>query len=131
MFADNALKLVLKVGGVGDTPESIVSEHSGERKHKHKMKKKNKSSDKDKDRHHHKHDRHHHRDKGDEDSTSQPSEEAKEQPLEEVVPKTEEKPTVEKENVVKETTERKVYIICHPINGLAWEDVNSGYGVVK
>ena len=112
LFSDKPLKLVLKVGSASDTPESIVSDHS-ERRHKHKKKKKkSKSSDKekDRDRHHHKHDKHHHREKGDEDGTPlvEPSEEVRERLVEDVVPKTDERHTVEKENVVKETAEKKV-----------------------
>ena len=101
------------MGVSSDTPDSIVSEHS-ERKHKHKKKKKkNKSSDKDKDRerHHHKHDKYRKEKACDEDSKLEASDEGKGHSYEEaLLLKSEEKPTVEKEKLVKETIEKKVCI---------------------
>ena len=98
------------MGVASDTPDSIVSEHS-ERKHKHKKKKKkNKSSDKDKDRerHHHKHDKYRKEKGGDEDCILEASDEGKGHPYEDALSKPEEKPTIEKEKLVKETIEKKV-----------------------
>lgn len=106
LFTERPLKLVLKVGGVTDAPESVVSsDHGSERKHKHKKKKKkNKSGDREKDRerHHHKH---HSKEKKEEPTTesSKPTTTAPEQ----VVVVAEVKNATETEKTSKEAKERK------------------------